>query len=1064
MDADSIFVPTTFAKAESAAAGSQQDAKEGIAARVDHASHDTIDPTMENPNGADESLINASNEISESQHSRFEIAEQRPRDWQLQLNSLNRNAQRTGELPRNPTPQNRGGGGQQVWYVIDVAASVQAKRLRIQLYTRQPKKNGELGKLKTANLRRSHVDTLDDPRDREVLPFLFDRLVDFETSYGYYRNDWQTLSSCLLNAGACDVLLPKISTTGRLAWLLDTDLPAEEARQVHWDDGDPWEFRPAIREFGDEQCWRISGELIRGDERRSLSDAVLMLAPDIVLFPESVASTDLGDASLWLNAILEHSVITIPFADREAFLTSLASWPLPADLELPASLQIQRTVGKPRGRVLFHKPEWHGDSQLFADVSFMYAAPKIDIFDTETAEFEDAEVETFEASCTEVKSAWYDPENDRMLFRDRHVEETLIELLYAQGFQKNVSTTYRSGDLKLARRRFADVVQQLVGAGWLVESEGNPIRSAGNFSLSVKTDIDWFELDGKVDFEGVSVSLPRLLAAVQAGQRLIQLGDGSAGMLPEKWLTTFNSLATLAETKDDTLRFAPSQALLLDVLLAEQDQVTLDKGFVRVRNKLRSFDGVKGRNEPRGFRGELREYQRVGLGWMQFLRDFQFGGCLADDMGLGKTIQVLAMLQTRRLGRKSDRRASLVVVPKSLVFNWIDEAEKFTPNLRVVNYTGLGRKEYLDQLADVDLVVTTYGTLRRDITELKDVEFDYAILDESQAIKNHNSQAAKACRLLRSRYRLAMTGTPIENHLGELWSLFEFLNPGMLGRTTSFNALAKSASNEDSGTLEALATAIRPFVLRRTKQQVLTELPEKTEQTLFCELAPTQRKYYNEMRDFYRLQLAGKVEENGLAKSKIHVLEALLRLRQAACHPGLIDKKKRAHKSAKVDALLEQVEEVVGEGHKTLVFSQFTSLLSIVREQLDRKKIVYEYLDGKTRNRNEKVKRFQEDPDCGVFLISLKAGGSGLNLTAADYVFILDPWWNPAVEAQAIDRTHRIGQTRRVFAYRLIAQDTVEEKILELQKSKRKLADALNSADDSVIRNLTTEDLQLLLS
>lgn len=974
--------------------------------------------------------------------------------WQLQLGPLDRGPSRPAGVARPLVAELSGRRHQRVWYVIDVGASLRAGRLKIQLFIHERKKNREFGKLRIANLRRSHVDALTDPHDREVLPFLFDKLVDFETSYGYYRNDWQTLSSCLLNAGSSEILLPKIATTGRLAWLLDMRLPAEEATPVAWEGGEPWRFRPLIHADEATQAWTVKGELFRGDTTRPLEDAVLIIGDEIVLFPESVAPCDLQGGALWLKAIREHAAISIPFEDRELFLTSLASWPQPAGMHLPPSLVTEQHRGAPRGRILIQKPEWLNESRLYAEISFLYDCNIAD--QTQCPEFE--------VKPASGKPGWYDADNDRMVIRDPQAESTLLEQLFASGVEANPPTGYSRGDITFDRRKFAEIVQRLVSANWLVESEGSPIRAAGNFSLSVKTDIDWFELDGSIDFEGATATLPDLLAAIHSGQRLIQLDDGSTGMLPDAWLKKFGSLATLAEAQGETLRFRPTQALLLDVLLAEQEQVTLDAGFVRVRDKLRSFDGVKGRNEPRGFRGELREYQRIGLGWLQFLRDFHFGGCLADDMGLGKTIQVLAMLQTRRLGKRSERRPSLVVVPKSLVFNWIDEAAKFTPNLRVLNYTGLARKEQLENIADWDLVVTTYGTLRRDILDLKAIDFDYAILDESQAIKNHNSQAAKACRLLKSRYRLAMTGTPIENHLGELWSLFEFLNPGMLGRTTSFTSLAKSATSEDNGTINALAQAIQPFVLRRTKQQVLSELPEKTEQTLFCELSPTQRREYNEIRDFYRLQLAGKVEKDGLAKSKIHVLEALLRLRQAACHPGLIDRKKRTQGSAKVDALLEQLDEILSEGHKALVFSQFTSLLSIVRDHLDEKKVSYEYLDGKTRKREEKVRRFQEDPACSLFLISLKAGGSGLNLTAADYVFILDPWWNPAVEAQAIDRTHRIGQTRRVFAYRLIARDTVEEKILELQKSKRQLADALISADDSVIRNLTTEDLQLLLS
>ncbi|MEO1970204.1 MAG: DEAD/DEAH box helicase, partial [Pirellulaceae bacterium] len=407
-----------------------------------------------------------------------------------------------------------------------------------------------------------------------------------------------------------------------------------------------------------------------------------------------------------------------------------------------------------------------------------------------------------------------------------------------------------------------------------------------------------------------------------------------------------------------------------------------------------------------------------------------------------------------------------VVAPKSLIFNWIEEAARFTPELKVLDYTGTQRRSLMDKLSEYDVVITTYGTLRRDIVELKDVTFDFAILDEAQAIKNHQSQTAKACRLITAKNRLAMTGTPVENHLGDLWSLFEFLNPGILGSNGFFQSLVPraEASEEESSSLDWLSKGLRPYILRRTKSQVLDDLPEKLEQTLYCDMEPTQHKMYNELRDFFRSSLNAKIESDGLNRSKIHVLEALLRLRQVACHPALVDPKKKRASSAKLDLLVEQVREVTEEGHKALVFSQFTSFLDLVKPQLDKHGIVYEYLDGKTRKRAERVKRFQEDKDCSAFLISLKAGGHGLNLTAADYVFILDPWWNPAVEAQAIDRAHRIGQTKRVFAYRIICRNTVEDKILELQQRKKDLADAIITENNSVIRNLSNEDLAILLS
>jgi SNF2 family DNA or RNA helicase len=360
-------------------------------------------------------------------------------------------------------------------------------------------------------------------------------------------------------------------------------------------------------------------------------------------------------------------------------------------------------------------------------------------------------------------------------------------------------------------------------------------------------------------------------------------------------------------------------------------------------------------------------------------------------------------------------------------------------------------------------VLVTYGTLRRDIETLSSVEFDYVVLDEAQTVKNAATAAAKAARLVRGRHRLALSGTPIENHLGELWSVFEFLNPGVLGRSATFRTVT-APGRVDPDTTALVARGLRPFILRRTKQQVARELPERTEQTIFCELLPKDRRLYDALKRHYRTTVIDRIDREGLGKSRMHVLEALLRLRQVACHAGLVDPKRAGDESAKFDVLVPQLLEVAAEGHKALVFSQFTSLLELLRKRLDDAKLPYEYLDGKTRDRAARVKHFQEDPSVPVFLISLKAGGLGLNLTAAEYVFLLDPWWNPAVEAQAIDRAHRIGQTREVFAYRLIAKDTVEEKVLLLQKSKRDLADAVLTANAVGLRDLAREDLLLLLS
>jgi SNF2 family DNA or RNA helicase len=647
--------------------------------------------------------------------------------------------------------------------------------------------------------------------------------------------------------------------------------------------------------------------------------------------------------------------------------------------------------------------------------------------------------------------------------RDPRTESAADIKLFELGFREAKDPRLDPGTLELPAKRMAQVTKDLVATGWRVEAEGKLIRPVGEFKLVLSTGIDWFELRGGIQYGDHKVTLPELLAVARAGESMIELGDGSMGMLPEEWFKRYGLLADIATVSHGNLRFTSAQASILDVLLDAQPEIEVDAAFEKVRQNLRQFNGVMAIDSPSGFHGELRPYQRDGLGWLDYLQRFGFGGILADDMGLGKTIQVLAFLQRRRTHRQA-KGPSLAVVPRSLVFNWIQEAAKFTPRLRVLDYTGSGRHILRDAFGEYDLIITTYGTVRTDIAELTHFQFDFAILDEAQAIKNPDSQSAKAARLLRSRYKLAVSGTPIENHLGELWSIFEFLNPGMLGSDTIFKKTIGASGTLDETDRTLLAKVLRPFILRRTKQQVVEDLPEKTEQTLYCDMEAEQIRCYKELRTHYRDALLSKntVELN---RSKIEVLEALLRLRQAACHPGLINPELASGSSAKLEMLLPSITEVVEEGHKVLIFSQFTSFLAIVRDRLEQETIVYEYLDGRTRNRAARVERFQTDPGCPVFLISLKAGGLGLNLTAAEYVYLLDPWWNPAIEAQAIDRSHRIGQTQHVFAYRLICRDTVEEKILELQQKKRDLAEAILNADSrSVIQNLSREDIEFLLS
>jgi superfamily II DNA or RNA helicase len=942
--------------------------------------------------------------------------------------------------------------GRQLVYLVDVAGTVKDGELVVDVAYRQRKRDGDWCKPKSQGIDIQQIAKLPDADDRQLFALLLgagERADRSGYDYGYngYSYYHSAPSRYRLSPAMYTALVPALCRTRRCFLRKDANATLQP---LTWDDGPPWELRVEIVVGDSGKNFVVNGALRRGDERLPMAKPVLLVGGGLVFWDDRVAPLQDFDAFQWVHLLRANGALSVPVKQKDNLLRELLRLPRLPHLDLPEELRYEEVVLPPQPRLKVAPPEkvaW-GNPRLRGHLSFDY----------------DGEV----VGPQEGGRGVFQGERRRFLVRDRAAETAAGALLEQLGFRPGY---YPNQGLELAPRNLPKVVATLLAAGWHVEAEGKLYRRPGAFHIEVNSGIDWFELHGSVDYGDTVAQLPQLLAALKRGDNTVKLDDGTHGILPEEWLKKYGMLAGLGKAEGDHLRFSRSQVGLLDALLASQPEARVDRVFEQARDELRRFEGIAPADAPRGFVGELREYQREGLGWLEFLQKFSFGGCLADDMGLGKTVQVLALLEARRAVR-SDKSVtqterpgpSLVVVPRSLVFNWKQEAARFAPALRVLDHTGITRGKTTEDFDAHDLVLTTYGTLRRDALLFKNVVFDYCILDEAQAIKNAESESAKAARLLQGRYRLALSGTPIENHLGELWSLFEFLNPGMLGSASVFQLAGSAARNPSDDTRMLLARALRPFILRRTKGQVAKELPEKLEQTLYCELEPAQRKQYEELRDHYRQSLLTKVELDGINKSKIQILEALLRLRQAACHPALIDKKKASDASAKLDALLPQLMEVLEEDHKVLVFSQFTSFLAILRDKLDREGIAYEYLDGKTRNRAAKVEHFQNDPECKLFLISLKAGGLGLNLTAAEYVFLLDPWWNPAVEAQAIDRAHRIGQTRQVFAYRLIARDTVEEKVLELQKTKRGLADAIINADNSLIRRLGREDLELLLS
>jgi superfamily II DNA or RNA helicase len=580
--------------------------------------------------------------------------------------------------------------------------------------------------------------------------------------------------------------------------------------------------------------------------------------------------------------------------------------------------------------------------------------------------------------------------------------------------------------------------------------------------LEVKEGIDWFDIHAKIRFGEYEISFKELRKLILKKKVEFKLPNGEIAIIPEAWLIKYGDLFAMSETHGANEK-PVLQKYHLNLVKELQDG-NLAKVHISDRLKnIESFNGIRDYPMPTGFNGQLRPYQKAGYNWLRFLNEFRLGGCLADDMGLGKTVQTLTLLQSEK--EKGNSGTSLLIMPTSLLYNWEMEAAKFTPELKILTYTGTNRNKDIERFSKYDIVLTSYGITRLDIESLQKFHFNYLILDESQVIKNPSSNIAKAVLQLKSRFKLTLTGTPLENTTLDLWSQMTFINPGLLGGQTFFKNeyQVPIEKRQDEAKTKKLNAIIKPFVLRRLKSQVATDLPEKVENIYYSHLTPAQEEKYEEAKSFYRHKILDLIEKEGLNNSRITILEGLTKLRQLSNHPRMVDTHYKGD-SGKLEDLSHMIENALLEGHKLLVFSQFVKHLEIVREFLDSRKIDFAYLDGSSMDRKDQVEKFNKDPNLKIFLISIKAGGLGLNLTEADYVFILDPWWNPAVEQQAIDRAHRIGQKKKVFTYKFITRNTVEEKILQLQKHKLKLSESLISTEESIVKSLTKEDIEMMLN
>ena len=581
-----------------------------------------------------------------------------------------------------------------------------------------------------------------------------------------------------------------------------------------------------------------------------------------------------------------------------------------------------------------------------------------------------------------------------------------------------------------------------------------------SINLEVKEENDWFDIYAKVRFGDFEIPFLQIRKYIISGQREFLLPNRETAVIPEKWLTQYSELFSFSEEDDE------GKLMLQKHHLALVQEVNEGGGSVKMNEKLqglRDFEAIEDFPMPKGFKGELRPYQKAGYNWMHFLQNFKFGGCLADDMGLGKTVQTLSFLQYQK--ESGVKNASLLIMPTSLVYNWEAEARKFTPDLKILVYTGSKRDKNVSKFQGYDIVITSYGTSRVDVDLLSEYYFNYIILDESQTIKNPSSGINKAVKRLKSAYKLILTGTPVENSTMDLWSQMTFVNDGLLGSQKFFkeNFLLPIEKKGDENKVNKLHAIIKPFILRRQKSQVLKELPDKVEQVMYSEMTADQNKEYDIVKSYFRNKILEEINHDGVGKSKMTLLQGLTKLRQIANHPVLVEKDYSSD-SGKFQDVLRLLESAMAEGHKILVFSQFVKHLALFKNHLDKEKIEYAYLDGATKSRQAQVEFFQNNDKVQLFLISLKAGGLGLNLTEADYVFILDPWWNPAIEAQAVDRAHRMGQKNTVHTYKFITKDTVEEKILLLQERKKQLADNLISTEDSFVKSLSQEDIREILA
>ncbi len=683
----------------------------------------------------------------------------------------------------------------------------------------------------------------------------------------------------------------------------------------------------------------------------------------------------------------------------------------------------------------------------------------------------------------------YHPKNKSFvkIVRDQQWEHEKKELIKKLGLIKRAGNTYtlkkQTDDFSLVSwiNQSHNVLTQ---NGFRIINHTNENYHLNNIQLifDTKDKNDWFDLYGLVKLGEFEIPFIKLRKNIIQGIREFTLPDSSIAIIPEAWFADYKELFGLAEKNGETLRLQKYQFQVLNQLsdkLAEQTQERLKKLYRQTETY----------TIPGEIQATLRSYQSEGYNWMRHLRENKFGGCLADDMGLGKTLQTLTLLThhhkhgktgaqrqanskknsleqldlfANQLNDLETKATSLIIAPASLIHNWQNEIEKFAPALKVTTHTGTSRTSNINNFNYSDIVLTSYGIVRNDIELLKGFLFDYIVIDESQHIKNPGSAIYKSVNQLRSEHKMVLTGTPIENSLTDLWAQLNFINPGIVGTRKWFNDyyVTPVEKKQDQSRLEKLKKVTAPFVLRRTKNEVAKDLPELAEQTILCEMSAPQEQLYEETKSSVRNALLNIIKNDERNKNATLILKALNELRQLANNPELLDQEYSGG-SGKTEIIEKHIENLIAENHKVLIFSSFVKHLKIIEDICTLNNWKYSLLTGQTRNREEVINEFQDDESNHLFLISLKAGGVGLNLTAADYVMMLDPWWNPAAEAQAINRAHRIGQTKNVMVYRYITRNTIEEKMRNLQNKKQKISDELIN-DNIALKNMTNHEIEEL--